>query len=61
MALSDSSRGSQTPSEPKINANFEFLDSLLESPGLPLKSGPVEDFPYVNIQDDSGNFKPMYF
>jgi hypothetical protein len=30
MALSDSSRGSQTPSEPKINANFEFLDSLLE-------------------------------
>jgi hypothetical protein len=29
MALSDSSRGSQTPSEPKINANFEFLDSLL--------------------------------
>jgi hypothetical protein len=30
MALSDSSRGSQTPSEPKINANFEFLDSLLD-------------------------------
>ena len=31
---------------------LQWLD--LESPDLPLKSGPVEDFPYVNIQDDSG-------
>ncbi len=38
---------------------LQWLD--LESPDLPLKSGPVEDFLYVNIQDDSGEFKEMYF
>ncbi|MCP4372178.1 MAG: hypothetical protein GY797_29280, partial [Deltaproteobacteria bacterium] len=34
---------------------LQWLD--LESPDLSLKAGPVEDFPYVNIQDDSGGFK----
>jgi hypothetical protein len=38
---------------------LQWLD--LESPDLPLKSGPVEDFPYVNIQFDRGNRYRMQF
>ena len=38
---------------------LQWLD--LGQPDLPLKSGPVEDFPYVDIQFDRGNRYRMRF
>ncbi len=41
------------------HGKLQWLD--FESPDLPLKSEPVEDFPYVNIQFDWGNRYGMKF
>ncbi len=38
---------------------LQWLD--LESPDLPLKSGPAADFPYINIQNYVSDFGPLRF